>query len=135
LFVGDNVETPIPYLNEPDLATYIASLNLYLELDWNYLVAGHDPLQSNDLLVRENIEYLEGVAEWSIDMLDLDTQISSRHIMNLAEIAGKLPETAITSAMVEHYQQAVIILESRERTDSVKEILSKLAIIAKKDKM
>ncbi len=130
LFVGDNIETPIPYLNEPDLAPYISTLESYLDLEWKYVVPGHDLVQTDDALIRENIEYLRGVESWCLDLSDLETGIAGRHIMNLAAIAEKLENGLVTEIVTEHYRQAAAFLESRERTPTANQILAKLAVIA-----
>ncbi len=89
LFVGDNVETPIPFIYSPDLDQYIATLTEYLTMDWDVLVASHDPIYYDDTLIRSNIEYLEEVRSWEMPLIEMDVSIS-RHVMNLVVMADSL---------------------------------------------
>ena len=63
LFVGDNVESDIPYVNNLDFDIYISSLENYLTREWTHLVPGHDPVQTDDILLGSNIEYLKHLQE------------------------------------------------------------------------
>jgi len=59
LFVGDSVEEPIPYLEDPDLHRYAATLEHYLDLPPTHYVAGHGRRCSRGL-VEENLAYPAG---------------------------------------------------------------------------
>lgn len=60
LMVGDNLESPIPYLLSDDLVTYRNTLNKYLERDYDYLIASHDG-NVNEKLLLNNINYITAV--------------------------------------------------------------------------
>lgn len=60
LYVGDNLEKPIIYVESPDLSTYIQTLQSYLSYDFKKIMAGHTlELTSADIL--ETIEYLSAL--------------------------------------------------------------------------
>lgn len=58
LYVGDNVERPIPHIQSKDIKTYIETLKKYLEFDIDSLLGGHTLIENKEL-VLENIDYLE----------------------------------------------------------------------------
>lgn len=60
LIAGDNIESPIPYLLSEDLVTHRDTLNKYLERDYDYLIASHDGIISEKLLL-DNINYITAV--------------------------------------------------------------------------
>lgn len=57
LFVGDNIESPIPYLNCSALDTYIKTLEGYLNMDADRIIAGHCH-ELDRRLIETNIEYI-----------------------------------------------------------------------------
>ncbi|MHA1683294.1 MAG: MBL fold metallo-hydrolase [Promethearchaeota archaeon] len=72
LFTGDNVESPIPYINSSHLDEYMTTLERYLDLDVSYVVPGHGiPVAGNELIV-ENINYLEKLKAGQDVVLDGD---------------------------------------------------------------
>jgi len=61
LFLGDNVEEPIPYVQDPDLAIYIGTLEGYLRLNPAAYVAGHGRHFPREL-IEANLAYLRQLA-------------------------------------------------------------------------
>ena len=59
LFVGDNIETPLPYLRIDNIDDYTSTLKEYLTRDARIIISGHDDLMDNSDLVKSNLEYLE----------------------------------------------------------------------------
>lgn len=57
LFVGDNIESPIPYLSYNALGRYIKTLDGYLKMDNVKIIAGHCHEIDNNL-IEENMEYI-----------------------------------------------------------------------------
>lgn len=58
LFVGDNVEDPIPTcMCWSNVDRYILTLQHYLEIDAKRIVISHGPVTDNDL-IRDNIDYI-----------------------------------------------------------------------------
>ena len=126
LFVADNVESPIPFLYDSDIEQYLATLTNYLTIDWRTMIASHDPIMSDDSLLRENIEYLEKFSSWSIDLSELDQRTRGRHLMNLAEIAGLIDAEDIESDGVRRFTEAQDVLEGMDSSPLIEEMLTKL---------
>ena len=89
LFVGDNVESPIPFIFAADIDRYVATLVEYQSMEWRMMVAGHDPVLTDGRLLKSNIEYLTSLRDWTIRVADLPQEARARHIENLVEL-GKL---------------------------------------------
>ena len=107
LFVGDNVESPIPYLNHANFEQYIRSLESYLELDWKLIIAGHDSPLRESYLIRRNIDYLRKFKDWSIDLAALSSSELHRHIHdNLRTIKAELMRSKDRQAAMKHLEEA-----------------------------
>ena len=105
LFVGDNVESPIPYLNHVNFEQYIRSLELYLELDWKFIIAGHDPLMEKPDLVKENIDYLQKFKNWSLDIDSFSVTKLHRHVEhNLKAIKDELMKSEHKESAMKHFE-------------------------------
>ena len=57
LFVGDNVEQPLPYLYSKELETYGRTLESYLTIKSKRVIAGHCTTVT-PRIIRQNLEYL-----------------------------------------------------------------------------
>jgi glyoxylase-like metal-dependent hydrolase (beta-lactamase superfamily II) len=63
LFLGDNVEYPLPYLYSRDLISYIETLTAYLRRNPRAIITGHGERETMTLdLVRANLTYIKAVA-------------------------------------------------------------------------
>lgn len=58
IFVGDNVEAPIPYLFYENLTEYIHTLQTYQDMDIKTIVPGHGTIPAKSL-IQENLEYVK----------------------------------------------------------------------------
>ncbi len=58
LYVADNVEAPIPYIQSKDLNSYINTLEAYKKINPSYMVIGHGNYEHSHQLVDLNIDYL-----------------------------------------------------------------------------
>ncbi|NHI87871.1 MAG: MBL fold metallo-hydrolase [Candidatus Thorarchaeota archaeon] len=106
LFVGDNVESPIPYLNHANFDEYVRTLKSYLNLDWRYLVTGHDPLLVNSELIERNIRYLLGFREWSFDIESFSAAELHRHVENnLKTLNDELMGSKHRQALIQHLEE------------------------------
>lgn len=91
LFVGDNVESPFPYLNNVNFEQYIHTLEEYLRYDWTAMIAGHDPIMTNTNLVRRNLTYLLSFLNWDFDLESMDELELHRHVEhNLVALKDEL---------------------------------------------
>ncbi|RLI57159.1 MAG: hypothetical protein DRP09_03935 [Candidatus Thorarchaeota archaeon] len=117
LFVGDNVESPYPYVNDLNFPEYITTLKHYLEMEWDWLVAGHDPVMKDDSLIFANIEYLEALSSWSLDIEDMRSEEFHRHLHNLETLAPILVQEGCDESAVRHYREALSIVESQPKNE------------------
>jgi len=130
LFVGDNVESPLPYLNEPEFESYESSLETYLGLEWDTLIAGHDPPMSDDTLVLSNLLYLRSFRARGVDSSVIAARDLSRHCMNLTTIAEKLKSMGESGEALGYFNEAIRILESAGPSREVAEQLDRMRRVA-----
>jgi cyclase len=62
LFVGDNLERPIPYLMAKSLDTYLETLQDYMEMDFHVIIGGHTGLEGKQIIC-DNAEYIRSFAK------------------------------------------------------------------------
>ncbi|KEI01517.1 MBL fold metallo-hydrolase [Clostridium botulinum] len=62
LFVGDNVESPKPYLTCNNTKKYIETLEYYIKINANVIIPGHGDIANNDL-VNKNLYYIKSIKE------------------------------------------------------------------------
>ncbi|MFW9918879.1 MAG: MBL fold metallo-hydrolase [Candidatus Thorarchaeota archaeon] len=129
LFVGDNVETDIPYVNSLNFDIYLASLQGYLDKEWVALVTGHDLVQYDDKLVRSNIEYLKQFKEWSVDIKDLSEKALGVHLYALAKLVDQVVERGADDRIIAHYHDALDILKTMEQTEATKKYIDKISMV------
>ncbi|KEH97733.1 MBL fold metallo-hydrolase [Clostridium massiliodielmoense] len=60
LFVGDNVESPKPYLTCNNKKDYEETLKKYIKINAEIIIPGHGFITDNDLIVK-NLEYIKSV--------------------------------------------------------------------------
>ncbi len=58
LFVGDNIEEPIPYLFSDALGLYVHTLKEYLRIDATTVIPGHGTIP-DESIITENVDYVE----------------------------------------------------------------------------
>ena len=129
LFVGDNIESPIPYIYNPDLDLYIATLMDYLSMDWKFLISGHDPLMTDATVIHSNIEYLEGLRDWSIELKGLDDQTKSAHLMNFMVLVENLNQDDVDENVMLRVQEALSYLKAIELSETTRNYISILESI------
>ncbi len=125
LFVGDNVEAPLPYVNHLDIDKYIDTLEHYLELQWKAFVAGHDPVQRDAELIKQNIVYLKKMRDWSVDLEDLPEKAVGVHLISLESLIPELKMANIPERAFTHYKEALDMIRLMEKTERVREIEDK----------
>ena len=124
LFVGDNVESNLPYVNSLDFDIYISSLEEYLSRDWTHLVPGHDPVQTDDSLVRSNIDYLKRLKKWDIDLNSLPEKGLDVHLYTLSKLVKILVTGDLQDEVKRHYRDAIKLLEEKESTEKIRDYLN-----------
>ncbi|MHA2242020.1 MAG: MBL fold metallo-hydrolase, partial [Candidatus Thorarchaeota archaeon] len=116
LFVADNVESPIPFFYESDLDLYASTLRYYFTMDWKFIVPGHDPVSTDDILLSENLRYVDRSAKWEIELSELDEKAKDRHVANLCEIAKHYDSGSLGKQALMRYTEALQFLKERNDT-------------------
>ncbi|TXT55307.1 MAG: hypothetical protein BAJATHORv1_40218 [Candidatus Thorarchaeota archaeon] len=126
LFVGDNVENPFPYINEPNFDEYIKTLERYTKMDWKYVITGHNPIITGTKLIEKNIDYLKRIKDWIVDFDSLSKSERSVHITNLTNLTDKMRWNSLSTQAKETYQEAISYLQHLEKNPVILEKLDKL---------
>lgn len=105
LFVGDNIESPIPYLNHANFDQYIQHLDSYLEISWKFLLTGHDPIMDKPDLIKRNIDYLQRFRDWNLDLDSFSVAELRRHEYNLNKIKDELMKSEHKHAVLKHLEE------------------------------
>ncbi|UCE08947.1 MAG: MBL fold metallo-hydrolase [Candidatus Thorarchaeota archaeon] len=113
LFVGDNVESPIPFLFSSDLTSYATTLKSYLDMDWGCYVPSHDPPSRARVLIEENLDYVEQLSVWDLRISRVSENARIRHCSNLLEIAPGLGAELEVGSAREQYADALQFLEDK----------------------
>jgi cyclase len=119
LFVGDNIESNVPYVNSLDFGTYISTLEDYLAREWTHIIPGHDPIQTDDTLIRSNLDYLKHLREWKVDLNNLTQSGLDVHLYTLSKLVEKIITAGIQKKVESHYMEAIGILEKMEPNEKV----------------
>ncbi len=107
LFVGDNVETPIPFFYQPSFKAYETTMREYASLKWKTMIASHDPILEDDRLLKRNLEYIQELSTWKVDFDTLDENTLSMHLMNLGSLAEIMNPKEIGDEAIEHFKEAL----------------------------
>lgn len=90
LFVGDNIEKPIPYVYSTQIDRYIETLKDYLNYTADYIISGHDPIMTDTYLIEQNITYLTKLSSFSVSLDDLtSSKHQAIHWSNLISLAQR----------------------------------------------
>lgn len=135
LFVGDNIESPIPYVNGLDFAGYAATLEGYLVSNAKTIISGHADVVSDCALLRANLDYLKSLEVSSVDVGGLNRQGKIIHFMNLANIGEKLREKGMVKEALELYRESKLVLDQmednvtgkKEQMKKIQEIIASLS--------
>ncbi|NHJ14695.1 MAG: MBL fold metallo-hydrolase [Candidatus Thorarchaeota archaeon] len=122
LLVGDNVESPIPFLYQPDISLYIQTLENYLNLDWKICIASHDPIMRSDSLTRRNLDYLTSLAGWDLELESMEERALALHLMNLGSIASTSRPAQISSNAIAHYKDALRYINAIQHLEEREEV-------------
>jgi len=103
LFVGDNVESPLPYVYNTNVVQYIETLKSYLDLDWDVMIASHDPPLHDKTLLEKNIKYLTDLQSWKIDIASLTEGELHQHINNIKYLEDNINDSQLTKEARQHF--------------------------------
>lgn len=138
LFVGDNVESPIPHINELNVTAYISTLEEYLERRAKTIVAGHDGIMLDDRLVRSNMEYLRRFEALEADPAKFDKKGKIVHFWNLSNISEKLREKGMLKKALKRYEESKCVLDQLDdstqgKQEQMKRIQERIDIISEEN--
>ncbi|MFW9894065.1 MAG: MBL fold metallo-hydrolase [Candidatus Thorarchaeota archaeon] len=105
LFVGDNVETPLPYVYNTDIDQFYRTLKSYYEIDWEIMIASHAPVQFDRVILDMNCEYLDNLRNWRVDLSKLEKEELHLHFHNIRYLEESLAEQDLTPEMKKHFDE------------------------------
>ncbi len=111
LFVGDNVESPIPHINELNVTAYASILEEYLKRKAKTIVAGHDEIMLDDSLIRSNMDYLRRFEALEVDSAKFDKKGKTVHFWNLSNTGEKLREKGMFEEALKCYEESKRVLD------------------------
>ncbi|NHJ84679.1 MAG: MBL fold metallo-hydrolase [Asgard group archaeon] len=137
LFVGDNLEDPIPYIRSTlaGVKKYVDTLEKYQKLNFKILIPGHGFKSGKDLLQR-NLKYLKAFPELP-DEVNIDKygkQYYLVHLQNLSTLASLLVEEGNFADAIAYNEQVIILGKdySLINDETIKRFENKIAGIKKK---
>jgi cyclase len=92
LYVGDNVESPVPHLLSSDLDAYSRTLDSYLTLSPTAIVTGHGGIETMTFeTVRANLTYVRAMAGGiEVDVSGWSEYAQAVHLENVRRLANGL---------------------------------------------
>jgi cyclase len=136
LFVGDNVEDPIPYIRSDldGVTEYVETLELYNMLEFDKLIPGHGPI-SNKKLLQQNLEYLKHFPELEgpVDLKKFGKPYYHIHLHNLSTLASERLKKEQYDDSIKYYQLAIDLGKKYEliKPESIKRVKEKIEEIKK----
>jgi len=110
LFVGDNIEEPIPYIrsNMVGVHKYITSLENYLKFDFDTLIVGHGSIASKELL-QQNLDYLKAFPNLvaQVDLEKNGITFYKTHLQNLSTLAEELVKDGDFKGAISYNQEFI----------------------------
>jgi glyoxylase-like metal-dependent hydrolase (beta-lactamase superfamily II) len=126
LFVGDNIESPFPYVNFLNLDEYIETLEKYLARNAKIIISGHDEIMYNDNLIRKNLEYLEEIKSGKVSREGFTSKHKGIHYNNVKRIAELSLEVGEKAQSLKYYLEVMEILEEAEKIPAIEEEITKV---------
>ncbi|TFG09570.1 MBL fold metallo-hydrolase [Candidatus Heimdallarchaeota archaeon] len=120
LFVGDNIESPYPYVNFLNLEDYKATLSEYLTRDVEIVVSGHDEVMFHTDLIKSNLEYLNQLTDGVVDRSQFSKKQRGIHFLNITRIGEMMKNEGNSKGSRKFYTEAVEILREIEQTEEIK---------------
>ncbi len=142
LFVGDNVESPVPHINELNVTAYVSTLEEYLKRKAKTIVAGHDEIMLDDSLIRSNMDYLRRFEALEVDSAKFDKKGKAVHFWNLSNTGEKLREKGMFEEALKRYEESKRVLDQlddstqgkQEQVKRIQEIIAATSAEAAKKK-
>jgi cyclase len=136
LFVGDNVELPLPYVTGLDFASYAVTLEEYIHRNAKAIIAGHAEAVLDAGALRICLKYIKDLEASDIDIGKLDRKGKIVHHMNLARIGEKLRGKGMVKEALERYRESKLVLDKMEdnvtgKQEEMKKIQEIIASLSK----
>jgi len=119
LFVGDNIESPFPYINFLNLENYSNSLREYLTRNAKVIISGHDEVMFDESLILENLQYLEAIQSRKIDRKNFTKQHRGIHLQNISRLAELIKEKGDKTTAQRYYKEVLEILIEAETSPEI----------------
>ena len=129
LFVGDNIETPYPYINFSNLEDYKATLKEYLSRETKVVISGHDEIMYNTQLIESNLDYLEKLSSGEVDRSQFTKKHRGIHFMNITKLGEMMKESDNIEKARMYYAEALSILEEIEKTPEIELNINEITTI------
>ncbi|MHA2078487.1 MAG: MBL fold metallo-hydrolase [Candidatus Thorarchaeota archaeon] len=105
VFVGDNVESPLPYVYNTNLAQFSETLKSYRDMDWNVMIASHDPPLHDRILLEKNIEYISNLHDWNIDLSTFSEDDLHLHNHNICFLEKNIDKSKLSPEAKSHISE------------------------------
>jgi hypothetical protein len=115
LFVGDNLENPIPYLNIAPIDDYLASLRKYFTYQVKHFIPGHGEIATSELL-EKNLAYLEEVKSLNFKLSNYSEKQKKIHVSNLRTMGSFLLKEGKIEAGSAYLNKAIPALQDLWKT-------------------
>ncbi|MHA1667820.1 MAG: MBL fold metallo-hydrolase [Candidatus Heimdallarchaeaceae archaeon] len=135
LIVGDNIESPLPYLREDNFDDYIGSLEGYLSRNIYAVVSGHDDLMMDTMLIQKNLSYLKSFRENSLEFSEMTNEEKIIHFMNLKSLGKFSRENKEKEKSLQYFKDSLSLLAVIEekkgnkikQEESIKQIITEIS--------
>ncbi len=129
LFVGDNIESPYPYLNFLNLDDYKATLSEYLTRNVEVVVSGHDEVMYDTKLIENNLAYLNKLSTWKVDRGHFTKKQRDIHYLNVSRLGEMMMREGNKEEARKFYKEALDILDEVEMTDDIESKIAEISSI------
>lgn len=111
LFVGDNIESPVPYINELNFRTYKATLQEYLAREAKIVLCSHSDVMHDERLIKDCLDYVNRFEWQRVEVDKLDRKGKITHFMNLSNIGEKLKDRRLLKEALNYYKESIALLD------------------------
>lgn len=129
LFVGDNLESPYPYIRILNIETYIETLEEYLTRDVNFIVSGHDDLMKDNQLIKSNLTYLQNLNQNQVDSTKFSKEQRGIHYSNITQLGELKAQAGKKESALEYYNEAAKLLNEAEDSPNVEKLKEQIGKI------
>jgi glyoxylase-like metal-dependent hydrolase (beta-lactamase superfamily II) len=129
LFVGDNLESPYPYIRILNIETYIETLEEYLTRNAKFIVSGHDDLMKDDQVIKSNLTYLKNLNQNQVDSTKFSKEQRGIHYSNITQLGELKAQAGMKESALEYYNEAAKLLNEAEDSPNVEKLKEQIGKI------